>query len=91
MPAVVQLVPTAPCLMPASSHPRKTGKHLAQDVAAEAVGPVSQAAALQVAARIGYSLMLKASAGGGGTGMAVCGDEHALPDGFTVYSVEAAR
>ncbi|KAJ7200645.1 hypothetical protein GGX14DRAFT_660072 [Mycena pura] len=74
---------------PASSHPRKTVKHLAHDVAAEAVGPVSQdlkdlqAAALQVAARIGYSLMLKASAGGGGTGMAICCDEHALPDAFT--------
>ncbi|KAJ7199458.1 hypothetical protein GGX14DRAFT_662032 [Mycena pura] len=38
---------------------------------------------LQVAVRMGYSLILKASAGGGGTGMAICGDEHALPDAFT--------
>jgi len=39
-------------------------------------------AAAEAAARIGYPVMLKATAGGGGIGMRICADEAALRDGF---------
>ncbi|KAJ6550228.1 allophanate hydrolase subunit 2-domain-containing protein [Mycena capillaripes] len=67
-------------------------KHLAREVAMKAgvacvpgsTGLVTDAAdALRIAARIGYPVMLKASAGGGGMGMVICADEHALGDAFT--------
>jgi urea carboxylase len=66
-------------------------KHLARGVAMEAgvicvpgsTGLVSdEAAAREVAARIGYPVMLKASAGGGGIGMVICEDEGALMQAF---------
>ncbi|KAF8187965.1 allophanate hydrolase subunit 2-domain-containing protein [Mycena galopus ATCC 62051] len=66
-------------------------KHLAREVAMEAgvvcvpgsAGLVGdEAAAQQVAAEIGFPLMLKASAGGGGMGMVICSDAHALADAF---------
>jgi len=38
--------------------------------------------AAAAAARIGYPVMLKATAGGGGIGMRICADETALRDGF---------
>lgn len=40
--------------------------------------------ALKEAARIGYPVMLKATAGGGGIGMRVCADETALRSAFDV-------
>ncbi|KAJ7244619.1 urea amidolyase [Mycena haematopus] len=67
-------------------------KHFAREVAREAsVACVSgsaglvadEAAALEIAARIGFPIMLKASAGGGGMGMAICADEDALKDAFS--------
>ncbi len=39
-------------------------------------------AAVTAAAQIGYPIMLKATAGGGGIGMRVCRDEAAVRDGF---------
>jgi urea carboxylase len=39
-------------------------------------------AAVTAAAEIGYPIMLKATAGGGGIGMRVCRDEAAVRDGF---------
>ncbi|KAJ7635528.1 allophanate hydrolase subunit 2-domain-containing protein [Mycena polygramma] len=73
-------------------------KHLARDVAMEAgvvcvpgsTGLVADAVAgARIAARIGYPVMLKASAGGGGMGMVVCNDEQALTDGFASVTQRA--
>lgn len=41
-----------------------------------------EAAAIAAAARIGYPVMLKATAGGGGIGMRICHDEAAVRAGF---------
>ncbi|RKD24677.1 biotin carboxylase [Ammoniphilus oxalaticus] len=45
--------------------------------------------ALPIAARIGYPLMLKASAGGGGIGMQLCYDEQQLIDTFQSIQTRA--
>jgi acetyl/propionyl-CoA carboxylase alpha subunit len=67
-------------------------KHLAREAALKVgVNPVpgseglvdDAAAAVEVSSRIGYPLMIKAAAGGGGMGMVICEDEHALLEGFT--------
>ncbi len=47
--------------------------------------------AAQVAAQIGYPVILKAVAGGGGKGMRVCRDDAELERNFTVASAEAAN
>ncbi|KAJ7208843.1 allophanate hydrolase subunit 2-domain-containing protein [Mycena pura] len=74
-------------------------KHLARGVAREAGVPCvpgseglveDEAAALRVAANIGYPLMLKASAGGGGMGMAICDNKQALVDSFARVKQRAA-
>ena len=49
----------------------------------------SPQAALDVAASVGYPVILKASGGGGGRGMRIANDEEALLDGFAVASGEA--
>jgi urea carboxylase len=43
-------------------------------------------AAIEAAARIGYPVMLKATAGGGGIGMRVCTDESAVREGFATVA-----
>ncbi|MDF2493957.1 acetyl-CoA carboxylase biotin carboxylase subunit [Sphingomonas sp.] len=54
-------------------------------------GPVSDTAeALRVAAAIGYPVMIKASAGGGGKGMRLAHDEAGVRDGFDATRREAA-
>ena len=45
--------------------------------------------ALEVAATVGYPVILKASGGGGGRGMRIAYDKEALLDGFAVASAEA--
>ncbi|KAJ7779438.1 allophanate hydrolase subunit 2-domain-containing protein [Mycena maculata] len=78
-------------LGPSASVIRTMGlKHLARRVAREAnvacvpgsEGLVDEAAAIGVAAQIGFPVMIKASAGGGGMGMEICDDEHALLGAF---------
>jgi acetyl-CoA carboxylase biotin carboxylase subunit len=49
----------------------------------------SPQAALEVAAGVGYPVILKASGGGGGRGMRIAYDEQTLLDGFAVASGEA--
>jgi len=43
-------------------------------------------AALEAAERIGYPVMLKATAGGGGIGMRVCADPQAVRDGYAAVA-----
>jgi urea carboxylase len=65
-------------------------KHTAREIAAAANVPVlsgssllpSAAAAVDAAARIGYPVMLKATAGGGGIGMRACADAAAVTAAF---------
>jgi acetyl-CoA carboxylase biotin carboxylase subunit len=45
--------------------------------------------ALQLAAEIGYPVMIKAAAGGGGRGMRICQDERILKEEFPVAQAEA--
>ena len=49
----------------------------------------SSQSALEVAADIGYPVILKASGGGGGRGMRLANDKEELLDGFSVASAEA--
>ena len=46
----------------------------------------NEAEAIAAAARIGYPVMLKATAGGGGIGMRICHDEAAVREGFAVVA-----
>jgi len=46
--------------------------------------------ASEVAARVGYPVILKADAGGGGRGMRLCPDENTLREAFSQASAEAA-
>ncbi len=50
----------------------------------------SPAEALEVARRIGFPVLVKASAGGGGKGMRVVEDERSLADALSIASAEAA-
>ena len=53
-------------------------------------GPVSSVAdALAVAETVGYPVLLKASAGGGGRGIRRCGSAKDLPDAYTAAKAEA--
>jgi acetyl-CoA carboxylase biotin carboxylase subunit len=47
--------------------------------------------ALSAAAQVGYPVLLKATAGGGGKGMRRCNDEAELRQGFTEASLEAEK
>jgi len=80
---------------------RKLGDKIGAKLIAEEVGvpvapwsrgPVeSLEAALDAAERIGYPLMLKATAGGGGRGIRVVRDRDELTDAYERTSMEAAR
>ncbi|MCE6997172.1 ATP-grasp domain-containing protein [Saccharothrix sp. S26] len=86
---------------PSAEAMRKLGDKIGAKLLAEEVGvpvapwsrgPVeSLDAALAAAARIGYPLMLKATAGGGGRGIRVITNEADLADAYERTSQEAAR
>jgi urea carboxylase len=65
-------------------------KHSARELAQKANVPLSPGSALltdlnsacQIASEIGYPVMLKSTAGGGGIGMHLCHDEKGLRDSF---------
>jgi urea carboxylase len=69
-------------------------KHTARDLAAAQGVPLApgtdllrdEAAAIEAAARIGYPVILKATAGGGGIGMKVCNDEADIREGFATVA-----
>ena len=55
-------------------------------------GPIeSERDALEVARRVGYPVLIKASAGGGGRGMRVCHDDEQLVRGFHSARTEAEK
>ncbi|WP_028646763.1 carboxyl transferase domain-containing protein [Nocardiopsis sp. CNT312] len=86
---------------PSADAMRKLGDKIGAKLIAEEVGvpvaPWSRGAvetlddALASAARIGYPLMLKATAGGGGRGIRVINHEDELADAYERTSQEAAR
>jgi acetyl-CoA carboxylase, biotin carboxylase subunit len=84
---------------PAAVMRRAGDKMRAREVAASVGVPVGtgsvqleeRAEALAAAAEIGYPLMLKASAGGGGRGMAVLDTPQALTERFDVARAEALQ
>jgi len=69
-------------------------KHTARDLAAAHGVPLApgtdlltdEMAAVEAATRIGYPIILKATAGGGGIGMKVCADEADIRDGFATVA-----
>ncbi|MEU7766536.1 carboxyl transferase domain-containing protein [Nocardia sp. NPDC049190] len=86
---------------PSAEAMRKLGDKIGAKLIAEEVGvPVAPwsrgavetlEAALEAAANIGYPLMLKATAGGGGRGIRVVTNEAELADAYERTSQEAAR
>lgn len=86
---------------PSAEAMRKLGDKIGAKRIAEEVGvpvaPWSRGAvttldaALETAAEIGYPIMLKAAAGGGGPGIRVIGGEAELADAYQRAALEAAR
>src|SRR5947208_12024925 len=71
---------------------RQTAKNAGVPILPGSDGPVkTYADAIGVAATIGYPVILKAAAGGGGRGMRVCGDESGLEAAFETARSEAER
>jgi acetyl-CoA carboxylase biotin carboxylase subunit len=83
---------------PKGDHMRKMGNKIAARTLAHAAGvptlPGSEKIAsaddaVKVAERVGYPVMMKAAAGGGGRGMKVVNDSKTLPQTFASASAEA--
>jgi len=83
---------------PSSDHMRQMGNKIQARLIARAAGvptlPGSEkiktaAEAVEVAERVGFPVMLKAAAGGGGRGMKVVTEPGALPQTFMAASAEA--
>ena len=79
-------------LMSDKSVARETAKNAGVPILPGSDGPVkTYEEAIAVAATIGYPVILKAAAGGGGRGMRICGDESVLQAAFDTARSEAER
>jgi len=84
--------PTAIRLMGDKAVARDTAKKAGVPILPGSDGPVrTYEDALVVASEIGYPVILKAAAGGGGRGMRICGDESMLQAAFDTARSEAER
>jgi len=78
-------------LMGDKSRARETAKKLRVPITPGSDGPVTEENAAEIAAQIGYPIMIKASAGGGGRGMRPAMNEANLKTNFTQASLEAEK
>jgi acetyl-CoA carboxylase biotin carboxylase subunit len=79
-------------LMGNKAKARETAKAAGVPILPGSDGPVrTYADAVEVAREIGYPVILKASAGGGGRGMRICGNEDELQGAFETARSEAER
>jgi acetyl-CoA carboxylase biotin carboxylase subunit len=84
--------PNAIRLMGNKAVARDTAKAAGVPILPGSDGPVRTfEEALEVATAIGFPVILKASAGGGGRGMRICGDESGLQGAFETARSEAER
>jgi acetyl-CoA carboxylase biotin carboxylase subunit len=84
--------PEAIRLMGDKAVARETAKNAGVPILPGSDGPVkTYEEAVAVAATIGYPVILKAAAGGGGRGMRICGDETQLQGAFDTARSEAER
>ena len=84
--------PQAIRLMGDKAVARDTAKNAGVPILPGSDGPVkTYEDAVAVAATIGYPVILKAAAGGGGRGMRICGDETQLQAAFDTARSEAER
>jgi acetyl-CoA carboxylase, biotin carboxylase subunit len=79
-------------LMGDKSKARETAKKAGVPIVPGSDGPVRAAGdALEIAKSIGFPVILKASAGGGGRGMRICWDESELQNAYETARLEAER
>ncbi len=84
--------PEAIRLMGNKAKARETAKAAGVPILPGSDGPVkTYSEAVEVAKEIGYSVILKASAGGGGRGMRICASEDDLQGAFETARSEAER
>jgi acetyl-CoA carboxylase biotin carboxylase subunit len=84
--------PSAIRLMGDKAKARETAKSIGVPILPGSDGPVrTYSDAVEVAQAIGYPVILKASAGGGGRGLRVCGSEGDLQGAFDTARSEAER
>ena len=84
--------PSAIRLMGDKAKARETAKSIGVPILPGSDGPVrAYSDAVEVAQAIGYPVILKAAAGGGGRGMRVCGSEGDLQGAFDTARSEAER
>ncbi|HEY8849954.1 MAG TPA: acetyl-CoA carboxylase biotin carboxylase subunit [Thermoanaerobaculia bacterium] len=84
--------PSAIRLMGDKAKARETAKSIGVPILPGSDGPVrTYGDAIEVAQAIGYPVILKASAGGGGRGLRVCGSEGDLQGAFDTARSEAER
>ena len=84
--------PEAIRLMGDKAVARETAKNAGVPILPGSDGPVkTYEEAIVVAASIGYPVILKAAAGGGGRGMRICGDDSMLQAAFDTARSEAER